>query len=829
MRTRNLIALIAVVLVTALALVCAFAGVKIGDKQIIKPISEGLSLGLDLKGGVYVVFRADRENYGEAEFSALLDNTAEVLRKRLTNEGYTEASVSLQGTDSIRVEIPEVEDPDEVVGLIGKPAKLEFLDPNDKVIIEGKDIREVSPFYDETKDRYGVAFTLSDDAADAFEKATARLVDQPIFIMLDGEEISAPYVSEKIAGGHVSISLQDGLSRQESYEEAEQLATLIMSGALPLNLTEEDLRSISPTLGEDAMNKALVAGLIGAALILLFMAAVYRLPGLMADLALCWYILLVFVLISLLGIQLTLPGIAGILLGIGMAVDANVVIFERFREELRLGRSYESAVKAGFKNALRAIVDSNITTLIAAFVLMYFGTGSVRGFSYTLCISVVVSMFTAVFVTRFLLNRAVRLGINSKAAYTRKFSQRHSFAVVKRARLFALVPAVLVLAALIMNIAGAGIHLGIDFTGGTLVEYDVGEDFTTEQITAILREGGHKDFSVSKTAKDGETRLQIRTRLEAEEADWEGVTQGVMALLGDQKLKESDVVTNKYITQNNLDDSYRGARLFTYEGLVDSDLVQEKLEDALHENSMPFSRVHAVENDDAEEPETLIYILTQGESASGVGEITELLRQRFPEVKQLNAEYAGAVSSAQLIKNALLSMGVALVLMLIYIAIRFDLFSGLAALLGLFHDVVIMLAAMSFFGFLYQVNSPFIAALLTIVGYSINDTIIIFDRIRENKKSMRRDGTDAVVDTSVSQSLSRTVNTSVTTLITLVALFVLGTETIREFTFPLIAGMIAGTYSSNLLSGPFWAWLMNRKHGRKQPAEDSTASGDANA
>ena len=395
----------------------ALHGLQIG-KYILKPVGSAISLGLDLKGGVsteYIATDTSMDNY-----QALLEGTVGALRTRLTNAGFTEATVATQGTDRILVEIPDVDDPEEVARIIGTPAHLEFREPDGTVVLEGKDIRQAQvQWTDETQTLCGVGFQLTAEGSRAFAEATGRLVGQSISIYLDDELISAPTVQTQITGGRGIITGSKAETTEESYNWANALTIQIQSGALPMDIAEVETRAISATLGVEAIKGALIAGVIGLILILIFMLVMYRLPGVAADMALLIYVLIVFYALAISGAQLTLQGIAGILLGIGMAVDANVVIFERFREELREGRTPLNAVKYGFRNAGRAVADSNITTLIAAIVLMIFGTGTIKGFALTLTISVVVSLFTAVVITRSLLILICKLGINNRSAYTR--------------------------------------------------------------------------------------------------------------------------------------------------------------------------------------------------------------------------------------------------------------------------------------------------------------------------------------------------------------------------------------------------------------------------
>lgn len=408
-RVRAIVSLAAILVVVAIAAYLALFGIGKGTMiNYLKPWGEAISLGLDLRGGVYTVYQAD--NADAEDFETKMSTTVSILTSRLTRQGFTEATVTRQGADRIRVEIPNVSDPNEILRIIGTPAHLEFKDESGATVMEGALIKNAQAAMDQDG-RACVSFELNDEGAKVFAEATAANLNKTISITLDGEVISAPTVNSVIAGGSGQIT------GNFTADEAKNLATLILSGALPLNLTQLEVSAISATLGVEALDKAVLAGMIGVALVMLFMLLRYRICGLVADIALTIYILIVVLLLALTGAQLTLPGVAGIILGIGMAVDANVVIFERIREEMKVGRPLGSSIAKGFSNALSAIVDANITTIIAAVVLYAFGTGSVRGFALTLGIGVATSMFTAVFVTHQLLEIFADLGIKNKKLY----------------------------------------------------------------------------------------------------------------------------------------------------------------------------------------------------------------------------------------------------------------------------------------------------------------------------------------------------------------------------------------------------------------------------
>ena len=408
-RARALISLVAIIVVVA---VCAFLGLNGFGKgtmiTYLKPWGDAISLGLDLRGGVYTVYLA--EDNGDADFDTKMESTVSILTSRLTRQGFTEATVTRQGSDRIRVEIPNVSDPNQILTIIGTPAQLYFVDEDGNNLMEGAMVKNAQAAQDQDG-KPCIAFELTDEGAKIFAEATAANLGKTISITLDGETISRATVNTVIAGGKGEIT------GNFTADEAKNLATLILSGALPLNLTQLEVSAISATLGVEALDRAIQAGIIGVALVMLFMLFRYRLCGLVADIALTIYIMIVVLLLALTGAQLTLPGVAGIILGIGMAVDANVVIFERIREEVKVGRPIGSAVRKGFSNALSAIIDSNVTTIIAAVVLYAFGTGSVRGFALTLGIGVATSLVTAVFVTHKLLDIFADLGIKNQKLY----------------------------------------------------------------------------------------------------------------------------------------------------------------------------------------------------------------------------------------------------------------------------------------------------------------------------------------------------------------------------------------------------------------------------
>ncbi len=418
-------ALIGLCILLVLTLVCGFLGfngMPLDSRGLYKLLPwmpttnaenwpASLSLGLDLRGGVYVEYSAEKPEEIEGNFDALMDGTIAVIQQRLTDKGYPESTVQkINNGTGIRVEIPDVTDPQAVLDLIGTPAELSFRDPDGNEFMTGKQVQTASYFYSDGD--HQVAFTLNSEGAMLFADMTAKSIGKQIAIYLDNELLISPTVQSAIPNGSGVIN---GMG---SEERARTIAAQIQSGALPLVLTQQKVDTVSATLGDEALSTSIFAAFIGILLVMLFMIIRYRMNGVVATWALCIYMLLLFFFIAVIpGIQLTLPGLAGIVLGIGMAVDANVIIYERFNEELRSGRPARAAVRAGFKNAMSAILDSNVTTLIAAVVLLIYGTGSVQGFAKTLLLGVIVSMFTALVITRLLMNWFVAVGINKPALF----------------------------------------------------------------------------------------------------------------------------------------------------------------------------------------------------------------------------------------------------------------------------------------------------------------------------------------------------------------------------------------------------------------------------
>jgi preprotein translocase SecF subunit len=711
MKNKNRSIFAAIILIVAVGVYLSSFGLNLG-RYIISPVKDEMDLGLDLSGGVYVVLEAVTDATG-VELDEKISQAKSIIEQRVNGLGVSEPNITVENNNRIRIELAGLTNPQEAIDLIGKTAQLQFRELDGTIVLTGENVKESQVTYGD-KNEVVVALEFDKAGAEAFAEATGRLMAEPnredriIEIVLDGDIISAPYVSDEITDGKGVIS--GGFT----IEEATNLANLIRAGALPVEMEEIEVSVVGPTLGLESLDKSIYAAIIGLILIFIFMIFMYKLPGLAADIALTIYIMVVLGVLIAINAKLTLAGIAGLILSVGMAVDANVVIFERIKEEILLGKSVRTAVDSGFKRAMKTIIDANVTTLIAGLVLFYFGTGTVKGFAVTLLVGLAVSLLTAVFATRYLLKIIVKMELSkeNKMYGVRKQSNEVSMKlnVVKNKRNYFMVSLSVIAVGLVMVFA-RGLNVGIDFTGGTLIQIELENEVPVDEIRNIT-DSFDKNASIVH-AGENNTQIIIKTTVNLDnEERFEVFTQ----------------FKDKY-------------------GLTDDDFVKQ----------LKFGPT--------------------------IGKETQ--------------------------KKAVISVLIASICMLAYITLRFEFLFGVAAVIALLHDVLIGIAVYSIFK--VPVNSSFIAAMLTIVGYSINDTIVVFDRIRENIKKMRKSKYEEIVELSISQTLVRSINTSVTTLFAISALYIFGVEAIRDFAFPLIVGVLAGTYSSIFIASPIWVMLKSLK------------------
>ncbi|MGN0350008.1 MAG: protein translocase subunit SecD [Roseburia sp.] len=697
--------------VILIAIIAALAGLAYYASIILSTTGTGedmsIPLGLDLSGGVSITYQVVDDNPSAEDMS----DTIYKLTKRV--ESYsTESNVYQVGDDRIAVEIPGVTDANTILEELGNPGSLEFQLSDGTVYMTGDQVADAKAV--STTDEYGnneyvVQMTLTDDGAETFAEVTAENVGNYLPIVYDGEIVSYPQVKEAISGGVATIS---GMS---SYAEAEALATQIRIGSLSLELKELESNVVGAQLGSKAIETSLKAAAIGLILVMIFMMIMYRVPGVAASVALAIYTTLVIAILYLFEITLTLPGIAGIILGIGMAVDANVIIFARIREEIATGKTVSTSMKIGFQKALSAILDGNITTFIAAIVLMVLGSGTVKGFAYTLMISILVSMFTALVVTRWLLYALHGLGLKDEKFYGRAKERKTINFLGKKAVFFSISLLVIVAGFVTMGVNGANkkgaLNFGLDFMGGTSTTADFGKDYTIEEIESdivpyVAEVVGDNDIQASKV--EGTTQITIKTRtLSLEERE------AMNTMLGEQFGIEEDTIESQSIS---------------------------------------------------------------------------------------------STISSEMRSDAIVAVLIASLCMLVYIWFRFkDIRFAASAIIALLHDVLVVLTVYAIIRI--SVGNTFIACMLTIIGYSINDTIVIFDRIRENLskvKTQTRESIAEVANKSLTQTLARSINTSITTFIMVFLLYMLGVANIRDFALPMIAGLLCGSYSSICIATQLW-------------------------
>ena len=707
-----LVLILTAVLIGLLAFTSAVGFGKTGTGS-----AKNIKTGLDLSGGVSITYQAVGDDISQEDMA----DTVYKLQQRV--DSYSEESqVFQEGTDRITVEIPGVSDANQILEELGQPGSLEFQDEEGNVVLEGTDVEtaEGGAIQNQTTGatEYVVELTLTDEGAEKFATATEENLNKQIAIVYDGETISAPTVNNVISNGQAQIS---GMS---SIDEARQLASSIRIGALSVELEELSSNVVGAQLGQAAITTSLIAGGIGIALVVVFMIAVYALPGVAAALALIIYVGLELVMLNAFDLTLTLPGIAGIILSIGMAVDANVIIYARIREEIGEGRSVRTAIKTGFQKALSAILDGNITTLIAAAVLWLMGTGSVKGFAMTLALGIVLSMFTALVISRLIVNAFYAIGLRDEKFYGRQ-KERKTIHFVKRRKIFFTVSIILVLLgpagmAAFQATQGEPLNFSLEFRGGTSTTVTFDEDYSIEEI----------DRQIKPVIQD---------------------------VTGDAEIQASKVAGS---------------------------------------NQVNF-RTRALDVNEREE-------------------LDQALRDHFGVEGDITAQNISSTVSSEMRRDALVAVAIATVCMLLYIWLRFkDVRFASSAVLALVHDVLVVFA----FYVLSRtsVGNTFIACMLTIVGYSINATIVIFDRIRENMRSMKKNQDLAeIVDMSITQTLTRSIYTSLTTFITIFVLFLLGVASIREFAMPIMVGIVCGAYSSVCVTGPLWYVMKTKLGGKKE-------------
>lgn len=676
--------------------------------------AKAIKQGLDLAGGVSITYEVAGEEDPSAEDMA---DTIYKLQKRV--ESYsTEALVYQEGNNRINIEIPGVSDANAILEELGKPGSLVFMDAEGNVVLSGTQIEEAQPATQQNSmgnSEFVVALTMNKEGTEKFAEATKKAAPNQdiIYIIYDDEVVYAPSVQSEITDGKCVIQ---GMA---SYEEAEQLSSVIRIGGLKLELEELCSKVVGPQLGAKAISTSVKAGIIGMALVILFMIFVYRIPGLASSIALVIYLILTILLLNGFEVTLTLPGIAGIILSIGMAVDANVIIFARIKEELATGKTVRSSIKIGFQKALSAIMDGNITTLIAAFVLWILGSGTVKGFAQTLALGIVLSMFTALIVTKFILNAFYAVGFQDLKFYGVSKSAKKIDFLSKKAVFFG-ISAIMILIGLVsmgMSKASTGeaLNYSLDFKGGTATNIVFNEDMSIEEIDSLvvpLVEEVTGGGSVVPQKVEGTTEVILKTRtLSLEERE----------------------------------------------------------------------------------------------------ELTQVLEENFQiDVSKITAETISSAISSEMRTDAVMAVIVSTICMLIYVWFRFkDIRFGASSVLCLLHDVLVVIAFYALAK--VSVGSTFIACILTIVGYSINATIVIFDRVRENMaEGGKKQDLKEIVNVSINQSLGRSIFTSLTTFIMVAVLYILGVTSIREFALPLMVGIVCGAYSSVCIAGALWFILRTR-------------------
>ncbi|MBA8761851.1 protein translocase subunit SecDF [Staphylococcus coagulans] len=721
--------------------VLLFAGMATTYKKVIKDVN----LGLDLQGGFEVLYQVNPLDKGDKIDNTAVQSTAKTLERRVNVLGVSEPKIQVEDQNRIRVQLAGVKDQNQARKILSSQANLTIRDADDKVLLTGKDLVQGSAKqeFKQNTNQPAVTFKLKD--SDKFKKVTEKISKKQENVMVvwldfkkgdsyakektkeDPKYISAASVDQPINSPNVEIS--GGFQGEKGITEAKQIADLLNSGSLPVDLKEIYSTSVGAQFGQDALDKTMFASIIGISIIFLFMLLFYRLPGLIAVITLTTYIYLTMLAFNFISGVLTLPGLAALVLGVGMAVDANIIMYERIKDELRIGRTLKQAYKKANKSSFITILDANLTTVLAAAVLFFFGESSVKGFATMLLLAILMSFVTAVFLTRILLSLVVQSNVFKKKLwwFGVKNNQIHNINdgydvsdlstpydkidFMKIAKpLFAFSGVVILAGIIILSIFK--LNLGIDFTSGTRVDLQSDQPLNQNQV--------------------------------------------------EKKLEAIDLKPNQLSIGGN------------------------KNENA----SMQYK--HDLSKDE-------------------IAKVSKTLKDAYGKEPSVNT--VSPVIGQELAKNAMLAVIIASIGMIIYISLRFEWRMGIASIISLLHDAFMIIAVFSLFRL--EVDITFIAAVLTIIGYSINDTIVTFDRVREMLKKVKvitkEEQIDYIVNSSIRQTLTRSINTVLTVIIVVVAMLILGASSIFNFSLALLIGLVSGVYSSIVIAVPLWGMLKKRE------------------
>lgn len=689
---------------------------------LIPSVFGSLKFGLDLQGGFEVLYQVDSVDGSELT-SDMLNSTYKSLLKRIDILGVSEPVITIEGDNKIRVQLAGVTDPDEARKILSSAATLTFRDTKDNLLMNSDVLNGGgAKAGQDSKGRPAVSLSVADK--DEFYKVTKRVSqteDKTIVIWLDYEEGTDTFENEKakcgtsnsrcLSAATVSQGFASDVIIQGNFtnDEVTELVQLINSGSLPTKLTEISSKTVDASFGSDSLSKMLVAGIIGFALVVLIMTVLYGFSGFVSSVGLLIYTVLTFGIFWLVGGVLTLPGIAAMVLGIGMAVDSNVINFERIKDEIANGASLKSAFKKGNKNSISTIIDANVTTFIIALILFIFGESSVKGFATMLMISILTTMVIMVVLTRALLKLFINTNVFTKhprAFIGRLKSSKRTFKFVNKSKMFFAISIALIIVG-IVSLSVKGLNLGVDFKGGTSINVKSVGELKLDDVKKGVEKLGYEVVT--------------------SEENNEGVY-----------IKISDQLSQEQILE-----------------------LQDKLEKDYNASS--------------------------------------------------DIDVVSTIVKRELIKNAVISLLLASIAIILYISFRFQFNYAVGAIIALLHDVFLIFATFSLFKL--EVSTIFVAAILTIIGYSINDTIVVFDRIRENMnndKPKNKDDLQVVVDKSLNQVVKRSLITSVTTIVTVICLIAFGSREVLEFNLALLVGLTAGTYSSLFIASQLW-YIMESK------------------